>query len=160
MTVKAEKILGGLSLTQGRSSPLVGPVGPPYVQATRSAACILGHILSPSSTFHSCVRAIHLGRARVCRLQQNGGSGAAIQRYVPAALAQRVFLLSFGFLIPTLAFDSVVVVAATLLARLRDGTAKFELLEDSAPAPAPPSWTRLHCFAKIAPSLYVCVFCP
>ncbi|KAG2541890.1 hypothetical protein PVAP13_9NG707200 [Panicum virgatum] len=43
---------------------------------------------------------------------------------------------------------------AALLARLREGTAKFELLEDSAPAPEPaPSWPRLHCFARIAPSL-------
>ncbi|CAL4938673.1 unnamed protein product [Urochloa decumbens] len=41
---------------------------------------------------------------------------------------------------------------ATLLARLREGTAKFELLEDSSPAPAP-AWPRLHCFARIAPSL-------
>jgi len=42
---------------------------------------------------------------------------------------------------------------AALLARLREGTAKFELLEDSAPAPEPaPSWPRLHCFARIAPS--------
>ncbi|ONL96353.1 Cysteine proteinases superfamily protein [Zea mays] len=51
---------------------------------------------------------------------------------------------------------------ATLLARLRDGTAKFELLDDSAfaLAHAPPAWPRLHCFARIAPSLYVCVISP
>jgi len=50
--------------------------------------------------------------------------------------------------------DSSAAVAAALLARLREGTAKFELLEDSAPAPEPaPSWPRLHCFARIAPSL-------
>lgn len=44
---------------------------------------------------------------------------------------------------------------ATLLARLRDGTAKFELLDDSAfaLAHAPPAWPRLHCFGRIAPSL-------
>nr|CAB3496397.1 unnamed protein product [Digitaria exilis] len=41
---------------------------------------------------------------------------------------------------------------ATLLARLREGTAKFEVLEDPVPAPAP-VWPRLHCFARIAPSL-------
>lgn len=52
-------------------------------------------------------------------------------------------------------FDLVVAVAATLLARLRDGTAKFELIEESAPAPL--SWPRLHCFARISSSLYVCV---
>ncbi|KAL6644779.1 hypothetical protein ACP70R_016387 [Stipagrostis hirtigluma subsp. patula] len=42
---------------------------------------------------------------------------------------------------------------ATILARLRDGTAKFELLEDSAPATASPAWPRLHCFARISHSL-------
>ncbi|KAF7054518.1 hypothetical protein CFC21_062180 [Triticum aestivum] len=42
---------------------------------------------------------------------------------------------------------------ATLLARLGEGTARFELLEDPAPAPAPPVWTRLHCFARIGSSL-------
>ncbi|KAG8096640.1 hypothetical protein GUJ93_ZPchr0013g37960 [Zizania palustris] len=45
---------------------------------------------------------------------------------------------------------------ATLLARLRDGAAKFELLDDSAPAPAPaprPVWPALHCFARVASSL-------
>ncbi|KAJ1297818.1 hypothetical protein BS78_01G406400 [Paspalum vaginatum] len=48
---------------------------------------------------------------------------------------------------------------ATLLARLRDGTAKFELLDDPSiePAPSPSSaalsWPRLHCFATIGPSL-------
>lgn len=48
--------------------------------------------------------------------------------------------------------DSVaVVIAATLLARLGEGTARFELLEDSAP----PVWPRLHCFARIGSSLYV-----
>uniref|UniRef100_A0A8R7Q4D9 Uncharacterized protein n=1 Tax=Triticum urartu TaxID=4572 RepID=A0A8R7Q4D9_TRIUA len=50
--------------------------------------------------------------------------------------------------------DSVaVVIAATLLARLGEGTARFELLEDPAPAPAPPVWPRLHCFARIGSSL-------
>ncbi|KAL6649640.1 hypothetical protein ACP70R_013864 [Stipagrostis hirtigluma subsp. patula] len=42
---------------------------------------------------------------------------------------------------------------ATILARLRDGTAKFELLEDSTPATASPAWPRLHCFARISHSL-------
>uniref|UniRef100_A0A453IF83 Ubiquitin thioesterase OTU n=6 Tax=Triticinae TaxID=1648030 RepID=A0A453IF83_AEGTS len=42
---------------------------------------------------------------------------------------------------------------ATLLARLGEGTARFELLEDPAPAPAPPVWPRLHCFARIGSSL-------
>uniref|UniRef100_A0A453IFB7 Uncharacterized protein n=1 Tax=Aegilops tauschii subsp. strangulata TaxID=200361 RepID=A0A453IFB7_AEGTS len=41
----------------------------------------------------------------------------------------------------------------TLLARLGEGTARFELLEDPAPAPAPPVWPRLHCFARIGSSL-------
>ncbi|CAD6210551.1 unnamed protein product [Miscanthus lutarioriparius] len=59
----------------------------------------------------------------------------------------------YGFPIPARNFDSVLVVVATLLARLRDGTAKFELLDDSALAHAPPVWPRLHCFARVAPSL-------
>lgn len=63
----------------------------------------------------------------------------------------------YGFPIPARNFDSVLVVVATLLARLRDGTAKFELLDDSALAHAPPAWPRLHCFARVASSLYVCV---
>uniref|UniRef100_A0ACD5TW49 Uncharacterized protein n=1 Tax=Avena sativa TaxID=4498 RepID=A0ACD5TW49_AVESA len=42
---------------------------------------------------------------------------------------------------------------ATLLARLGDGTARFELLEDPAPAPAPPVWPHIHCFARIGSSL-------
>ncbi|KAF2938487.1 hypothetical protein DAI22_03g122200 [Oryza sativa Japonica Group] len=47
---------------------------------------------------------------------------------------------------------------ATLLARLRDGEARFELLEDSAaaaaasPAPAP-VWPGLSCFSRVATSL-------
>uniref|UniRef100_A0A0D9Z543 Ubiquitin thioesterase OTU n=1 Tax=Oryza glumipatula TaxID=40148 RepID=A0A0D9Z543_9ORYZ len=47
---------------------------------------------------------------------------------------------------------------ATLLARLRDGDARFELLEDSAaaaaasPAPAP-VWPGLSCFSRVATSL-------
>lgn len=57
-------------------------------------------------------------------------------------------------------FDFVLDVAATLLARLRDGEARFELLEDSAaaaaasPAPAP-VWPGLSCFSRVATSLYV-----
>uniref|UniRef100_A0A0D9VSA6 Ubiquitin thioesterase OTU n=1 Tax=Leersia perrieri TaxID=77586 RepID=A0A0D9VSA6_9ORYZ len=43
---------------------------------------------------------------------------------------------------------------ATLLARLRDGEARFELLEDSVAAPAPaPVWPALICFARVASSL-------
>ncbi|KAF0897410.1 hypothetical protein E2562_036946 [Oryza meyeriana var. granulata] len=47
--------------------------------------------------------------------------------------------------------------STTLLARLRDGEARFELLEDSAgaaSAPAsPPVWPGLSCFARVATSL-------
>ncbi|XP_040378000.1 OVARIAN TUMOR DOMAIN-containing deubiquitinating enzyme 3 isoform X3 [Oryza brachyantha] len=44
---------------------------------------------------------------------------------------------------------------ATLLARLRDGEARFELLEDSggAASATPPVWPGLSCFARVATSL-------
>jgi hypothetical protein len=66
-----------------------------------------------------------------------------------------LFTCYHGFPIPTSFTDLVSVVAATLLARLGEGTATFELLEDPAPAPAPPVWTQLHFFARIGSSLYV-----
>ncbi|KQK22424.1 hypothetical protein BRADI_1g67110v3 [Brachypodium distachyon] len=42
---------------------------------------------------------------------------------------------------------------ATLLARLGEGAARFELVDGAAPDPAPPVWPRLHCFARIGSSL-------